>query len=62
MDLWDSKLNVPTTTPRPLNSIGFELELKSGGLIFHCEVCDSNWPPTAEETAFWRREFVNTSS
>ncbi len=29
----------------------FEAELKSGALIFHCNTCDTDWPPTREEIA-----------
>ncbi len=35
----------------------FEQELKSGALIFHCNVCDTDWPPTTEEIASFRRQF-----
>jgi hypothetical protein len=36
---------------------GFEEALKSGSLEFHCNTCDTNWPPTHEEIAHFRREF-----
>jgi hypothetical protein len=36
---------------------GFEHALKSGSLEFHCNTCDTNWPPTHEEIAHFRREF-----
>ena len=36
----------------------FEQALKSGSLEFHCNTCDTNWPPTHEEIAHFRREFA----
>ena len=35
----------------------FEDALKSGDLMFHCNTCGSNWPPSAEEIAELRKEF-----
>jgi hypothetical protein len=35
----------------------FEAEVKSNLLVFHCDVCDVNWPPTTEEIAKFRRQF-----
>jgi hypothetical protein len=35
----------------------FESELKSGGLVFHCNTCDANWPPTREEIDKIREQF-----
>jgi len=35
----------------------FEADLKSGALVFHCNTCDANWPPTTAEIAKFRREF-----
>ena len=29
----------------------FEAELKSGALVFHCNTCDANWPPSHEDIA-----------
>jgi hypothetical protein len=40
----------------------FEEKLKSGGLMFHCEVCDTNWPPTPGEISHFRKEFAKNSS
>ena len=36
----------------------FEANLKSGSLVFHCNTCDTNWSPTHEEIAHFRREFA----
>jgi hypothetical protein len=36
----------------------FEESLKSGALEFHCNTCDSDWPPTHQEIAAFRKEFV----
>ena len=40
----------------------FEAELKSGALVFHCNTCDTNWPPSHEETAKIRKELSKKSS
>lgn len=40
----------------------FERALKSGTLIFHCNTCDTDWLPTAEEIAHFRRGFSKSSS
>ena len=39
----------------------FEAELKSGALVFHCNTCDTDWPPTRDEIAKFRREFAKDS-
>ena len=38
----------------------FEAELKSGTLMFHCNTCDTDWPPTHEEIAEFRRQFAKS--
>lgn len=35
----------------------FEAALKSGDLVFHCNTCEANWPPTREEIAKVREQF-----
>jgi hypothetical protein len=40
---------------------GFEAELKSGALVFHCNTCDTDWPPSHEDIAKFRREFAKNS-
>ena len=40
---------------------GFEVELKSGALVFHCTTCDTNWPPSHEEIAKIRKELAKNS-
>ena len=40
----------------------FEEELKSGALVFHCNTCDTNWPPSHEEITKFRKEFSKNSS
>jgi len=35
----------------------FEETLKSGALVFHCNTCDSDWPPTSDEIASIRKQF-----
>jgi hypothetical protein len=40
----------------------FEEGLKSGALVFHCNTCDTSWPPTSEEIAKFRKQFSTKSS
>lgn len=40
----------------------FEEVLKSGSLLFHCNTCDTDWPPTKDELADFRRQFAKSSS
>ena len=40
----------------------FEEVLKSGALVFHCNTCDANWPPSTEEIANFRRQFAKFPS
>jgi hypothetical protein len=39
----------------------FEAELKSGALVFHCNTCDTNWPPSHENIAKIRKELTKSS-
>lgn len=39
----------------------FEAELKSGTLVFHCNTCEANWPPSREDIAKFRKQFTKTS-
>jgi hypothetical protein len=36
----------------------FEETLKSGALVFHCNTCDTNWPPSHEDIARFRKQFA----
>lgn len=36
----------------------FEEALKSDELVFHCNTCETNWPPSREEIAKFRKEFA----
>jgi hypothetical protein len=36
----------------------FEAELKSGALVFHCNTCDANWPPSKEDISQIRKQFA----
>lgn len=38
----------------------FEDTLKSGGLVFHCNTCDTNWSPSGEEITKIRKQFAKT--
>jgi hypothetical protein len=40
----------------------FEETLKSGALVFHCNTCDANWPPSHEDIAKIRKQFSKHSS
>jgi len=40
----------------------FEAELKSGTLVFHCNTCDTNWPPPHEDVGRIRKQFTKNSS
>jgi hypothetical protein len=40
----------------------FEAELKSGALVFHCNTCDTNWPPSHEAIAKIRKQLSKNSS
>ena len=33
----------------------FEAALKSDALVFHCNTCGANWPPSSEEIAKLRK-------
>ena len=37
-----------------------EATLKSGGLVFHCNTCDTNWSPSKEEIIKFRKQFAKT--
>ena len=40
----------------------FERDLKSGALVFHCNTCETNWPPSAEEIAAIQKELGDEAS
>jgi hypothetical protein len=35
----------------------FESALKSDTLVFHCNTCDTDWPPTSGEISKFRKQF-----
>ena len=35
----------------------FEAALQSDTLVFHCNTCDADWPPTSEEVGKLRKRF-----
>ena len=39
------------------NQEEFEAELKSGKLIFHCNACEANRPPSRDDIAKFRKTF-----
>ena len=40
----------------------FEAALQSDTLVFHCNTCDTDWPPSSEEIAKLRKHFPKNSS
>jgi hypothetical protein len=40
----------------------FEAALKSETLVFHCNTCDTDWPPAGEEIAKLRQNFKEQTS
>ena len=41
---------------------GFEEALKTGALVFHCNTCDTDWPPSHEDIAKIRKHLSKDSS
>jgi hypothetical protein len=41
---------------------GFEESLKSGVLVFHCNTCDTDWPPSHEDIAKIRKQLSKNSN
>ena len=39
----------------------FEADLKSDALVFHCNTCDTDWPPSSAEITKIRKEFAKDS-
>ena len=35
----------------------FEETLKSGAMMFHCNTCDTDWPPSKEDITQFRKQF-----
>jgi hypothetical protein len=40
----------------------FEKALKSGVLVFHCNTCDTDWSPSHDDIAKFRKQFSKNSS
>jgi hypothetical protein len=40
----------------------FEAALKSATLVFHCNTCDTDWPPSKDEIAKARKYFSKDAS
>ena len=38
----------------------FEAALKAGELVFHCNTCEANWPPSKEEIGKIREQFAES--
>ena len=62
------RLNFEITCPNDhgqtatFNREGFEAALKSGAVVFHCSICDANWPPSHEDIARIRKELSRDSA
>jgi hypothetical protein len=39
----------------------FETELKSDTLVFHCNTCNTNWPPSGADIVTFRKQFAKNS-
>ena len=39
-----------------------EAALKSDSLVFHCNTCDTDWPPTTGEIAKFRKQLSQNAS
>jgi len=40
----------------------FEEALKADTLVFHCNTCDTDWPPSTEDIATLRKHFKKNST
>jgi hypothetical protein len=40
----------------------FDKVSKSGGLVFHCNTCDTDWTPSGDQIATFRKQFSSHSS
>jgi hypothetical protein len=40
----------------------FEASLKSGALVFHCNTCEADWPPSSEVIAGIRKQLSKSST
>jgi hypothetical protein len=63
-DRWDFEIVCPNdhTQTVTFSREEFEAELKSGALVFHCNTCDTNWPPSHADIAKIRKELAKSSS
>lgn len=39
---------------------GFEEAMKSGPIVFHCNTCDTNWQPSHQDIARFRKQLAST--
>jgi hypothetical protein len=68
MQSMSNRLTLETTCPNnhnqtiTLNQQEFEQALKSDTLVFHCNTCDTDWPPSSKEIAELRKQFANASA
>jgi len=44
------------------NQEEFEDTLKSGGVLFHCNTCDTNWTPSNDQIATIRKRLSQNAS
>jgi hypothetical protein len=66
--LMNDRLEFETVCPNnhnqtvAFNQKEFEGALKSDTLVFHCNTCDTDWPPSSEEIAKIRKHLSKNSS
>jgi hypothetical protein len=41
---------------------GFEQTLKSGALVFHCNTCDTDWTPSGDDVAMFRKKLAKQAA
>jgi hypothetical protein len=62
-----SSVELETTCPNGHNQTvalteeEFDNALKSDTLVFHCNTCDTSWPPTKKELAKIRKRFAESA-
>ncbi len=64
----NSRLEIETVCPNNHNQTvafsqkEFEAALKSDTLVFHCNTCETDWPPSTQEIEKIRKHFSTHSS
>lgn len=60
----DFEIVCPNDHDQTVTSSQEELEkaLKSDDMVFRCNTCEANWPPSAADIAKFRKQFAKSSS